>query len=300
MKFNKSIQPVNSPRALVSKCHHCASSNYLFLLDNVTILVTIESMNTCQSMASTFFKNFDKKTYEFIRPFPFFFQFLGESVSQLLRHGNRVAWRNTIITNLQAGSSLVIPLILISMLIGMALTVSIHFTLARFHLQEQAMVIIQTTMIRDIAPLPIGFILCVHCGLNLIEKDHPSLHQPPKVVLLETIIPLFAGINITALLLYTYVFTSFLCSVFITSYFILETNTDEYLLRLSQSINPLEIIDSLIKTFIYATIASLIAGFYYYAVANNAISTRQAVSRIITRSLFWLIVVSVLFKLSAR
>ncbi|OGV49185.1 MAG: hypothetical protein A3F46_04460 [Legionellales bacterium RIFCSPHIGHO2_12_FULL_42_9] len=184
------------------------------------------------------------------------------------------------------------------MLIGMALTVGIHLTLARFHLQQQAMVIIQTTMLRDIAPLPIGFVLCVHCGLNLIEKNHPSLHQSPKVVLLETIIPLFAGINIAALLLYTYVFISFLFSAYITSYFILETNTDEYLLRLSQIINPDEAIESLVKTVVYATTASLIAGYYYYAVASEVMPTRQAVSRIITRSLFWLIVISVGLKLS--
>ena len=249
-------------------------------------------------MFSTIFKNTGKKIEGLFRSFVFFFQFLGELFSQLFSNANKIAWRQIIIANLHAASSIVIPLILISMLIGMALTVSIHLTLARFHLQQQAMIIVQSTMLRDIAPLPIGFVLCVHCGMNLIEKDHPSLHQPPKTVLLETILPLFAGINIAALLLYTYVFVSFLFSAFITSYFILETNTDEYLLRLSQIINPYETLESLGKTFTYATIACLVAGYYYYAVANNLISIRVAVSRIITRSLFWLLLVSVSFKLS--
>ena len=249
-------------------------------------------------MASAILETTGKKIHKFFGAFTFFFQFFGELVSQFLRHGNRVTWRKIIAANLHFGTTIVIPLILVSMLIGMALTVSIHLTLAHFHLQQKAMVIIQTTMLRDIAPLPIGFVFCVHCGLNLIEEDHPSLHQLPKVVILETIVPLFAGINITALLLYTYVFLSFLFSAYITSYFILETNTNEYLLRLSQIINPYEVIESLVKTVAYASTAALVAAYYYYAVASKVIPTRQAVSRIITRSLFWLIVLSVGFKLS--
>lgn len=248
-------------------------------------------------MALAIFKTTGRKTHELFSSFSFFFQFFGALISQLIRHGNRVRWRKIIVANLHFSASIVIPLVLISMLIGMALAVSIHLTLARFNLQQQAMVIIQSTMLRDIAPLPIGFVLCVHCGLNLIEKDHPSLHLPPKIVLWETIIPLFAGINIAALLLYTYVFSSFLFSAYITSYFILNTNTDEYLLRLSQIINPLEAIESLLKTLIYATTACLVAGYYYYAVASEIIPTRKAVSRIITRGLFWLLVLSVTFKL---
>lgn len=248
-------------------------------------------------MTLAIIKTTGRKVHEIFSAFSLFFQFFGELVSQLLRHGNRVTWRKIIVANLAFAGTIVVPLVLISMLIGMALTVSIHLTLARFNLQQQAMMIIQTTMLRDIAPLPIGFVLCVHCGLNLIEKDHPSLHKSPKVVLWETIIPLFAGINIAALLLYTYIFISFLFSAFITSYFILETNTDEYLLRLSQIINPYEAIESLAKTFVYASTAALVAGYYYYAVASRILPTRQAVSRIITRSLFWLIVLSVTFKL---
>ncbi len=248
-------------------------------------------------MISTILKKTGKKTYQLVETFFFFFEFLGALISQLLRHGNKVTWRKMIVANLHFGTSIVIPLILISMLIGIALTVSVHLTLARFHLQQQAMVIVQTAMLRDIAPLPIGFVLCVHCGLNLIEKDHPSLHQEPKIILWETIIPLFAGINIAALLLYSYVFTSFLFSAYISSYFILESNTDEYLLNLSQLINPCQAIESIVKTLSYATTACLVAGYYYYAVASEIIPTRKAVSRIITRSLFWLLLLSVALKL---
>ena len=251
-------------------------------------------------MIPTRFKHSPKTINEFNQLYfsvTFFFQFLGELISRALRHGNRIVWRKVLIANLYTGASIVIPLVLMSMLIGMAMALSIHITLTRFHVQQQAMLIAQTTMLRDIAPLPIGFVLCVHCGLNLIEKDHPSLHLQPKIVLLETIIPLIAAMNLTALLLYTYVVSSFLLSAFVTSYFILEANTDEYLFQLGGILSPIDLLGSLGKTLFFSTIASLVAGYYYYGVASNVISTRLAVSRVITRSLFWLIVISVSLKL---
>lgn len=248
-------------------------------------------------MSAAIFKHTGRKVNEAFDAFVFFFQFLGELTSRVLRHARRIVWAPTIIANLQAGAIIVSPLIILSLLIGMAVTLSIHLTLSRFNLQHQATFILETTLLRDLAPLLIGFVLCVHCGLNLIDKNHPSLHKPPIVVLLETIIPLFAGINICGLILYTYVFTSFILGAFFTSYFILQANTDEYLLRLSEIIEPVDWLASLVKTLVYATIASFIAGYYYYGVASNVITTRQAVSRIITRSLFWLMVISGLFKI---
>lgn len=75
-------------------------------------------------------------------------------------------------------------------------------------------------------------------------------------------------------------------------------STDEYLLRLSEIINPADVITSLIKTILYASIASYTAGYYYYYVTNKVMPVRRAVSRIITRGLFWLVVISVLVKLN--
>ena len=189
-----------------------------------------------------------------------------------------------------------LPLVIITMLMGISLALSIHFILARYNLQNEALFIAQDSMIKDIAPLPIGFVLCVHCGLNLIDKNHPSLHQPPQTVLLETIIPLIVAMNITAILLYTYVCSAFYTSVFLAFNYFLHTNTDEYLIKLSRIINPLDIGLSIGKTMLLATIASFIAGYYYYDVALRVLPTRKAVSRIITRGLFWLVVISVLIK----
>lgn len=241
-----------------------------------------------------------KKFSEFINSVILFFQFLGELTDHILNNWQQVIWKHTIIANLRLGASILFPIMLISMLIGMGMAISIQLILAPYHLQQEAMVIAETSLLRDFAPFTIGFVLCVHCGLNLIDKDHPSLNKPPHIVLLETIVPLIVGLNFTAISLYTYVFASFLLSVFFISYYVVHTNIAEYLYRLSHIINSYELFNSLLKTLGYTTLASLITGYYYYGVAYKVISTRVAVSRVITRNLFWLVIVSVLLKLVMR
>jgi len=248
-------------------------------------------------MATRIFKQTGRKTEQIYHSILIFFQFFGQLIYNLLFNWNAILWQNTVISTLRAGAWIFIPLSILSMLMGMSLTLSIHYILSRFNLQNQAMFIAQNTIITDFSPLPIGFVLCVQCGLNLINSDHPSLHHTPEKVILETIIPLIAGINCTAILLYAYVSFSFFLSIFFTFYYFLQTNTDEYLLRLGSIIRPIDIIISIGKTMIFATIASLTAGYYYYDVAKRVIPTRKAVSRIITRGLFWLIVISVLIKI---
>ena len=238
-------------------------------------------------------RRLNAKAAEFGHSIVFFFQFLGHLFYALTHNFKKVTWGSMMYPTLRSGYLIVFPLMIMSMLIGMSLTLSINHTLARYNLQHEALRIAQTNILRNIAPLPIGFVLCVQGGLNLIDRNHPSLHLPPDKVLWETIIPLIAASGLTGLILYTYVFASFICSIFLTFYYILELNINEYLVRLDNIIDPFELSISLIKTFLYAMIASAITGFYYYDVAIRVIPIRKAVSRTITRGLFWMIVTGV-------
>lgn len=248
-------------------------------------------------MALVIFQRSGEAVVSFYRSLVFFFLFLGHFFFCLVFKPWKIHWGNGLMNALRAGSALVLPLIVTSMLIGLSIAFSIHYMLASFNLQNQAMLIAQNTVIHDLAPLTIGFVLCAQCGLNLIEFYHPDLHQKPQKVLYETIIPLIAGINSTAMLLYTYITLAFLSSVYLTFYYFLQVNTEEYVLRLSSSINFNDLLSSIGKTILYATIASFTAGHYYYDVAKRILPTRKAVSRIITRGLFWLITTSVFLKI---
>ncbi|WP_058526073.1 ABC transporter permease [Legionella erythra] len=248
-------------------------------------------------MALILFQRTGEKAGALLQSTLFFFVFFGNFFYSLVCNWNAITWRESFFATLRAGTWVVIPLLFVSMLMGTSLAVSIHYMLAPYNLQHQGMLIAQNTVIHDFAPLTIGFVLCTQCGLNLIDFYHPSLHEDPQKVLLENIIPLVAGFNVTALLLYTYVSLGFLTSIFLTFYYYLKADINEYLIRLGDVITLADLLNSLCKTILYATIASFTAGYYYYDVANRILPTRKAVSRIITRGLFWLITVSVVLKL---
>ena len=237
------------------------------------------------------------KTTELLRAIIFFFRFLGDVFTSLLGNWKAISWRQTLLSTLHAGAVISVPFIVVSMLFGISMAVSIHVMLTRYNVQSEAMAISQATLLRDFTPIFIGFVLCVHSGLNLIEHDHPSLYATPQKVLYNTIIPLFFSMNITALLLYVYVATAFILSIIFTISFILQANTQDYLLGLGGINFYWQIINSIGCAIFNATIASFIAGYYYYDVSNRIMPIRQAVSKVITRGLFWLVVANVIIRI---
>ncbi|MFC3908967.1 ABC transporter permease [Legionella dresdenensis] len=247
-------------------------------------------------MASRIFLKLGNKSKELWDSFVLFFQYTGEITYNFLLNYRSIGWHDTLVATLRSGTWIVIPLVIATSLMGISLAVTINHLLAPYNLQDEALFAAQRLVLLDFTPIPIGIVLCVQCGLNLIDVNHPSLHHPPQKVVLETIIPLMVSISFTALLLYTYISISFFVSMFFAYNHLLKVHIDEYLLRLSGTIKPADFLFSLFKTICYATIASFTAGYYYYDVAQRIIPIRKAVSRIITRGLFWLIVVSVALK----
>jgi len=228
-----------------------------------------------------------------------FFRFLGH-ISYSFASGvasSHKEYRRQIAQTLQYGANIVLPLSLVCMILGLSLALSTHLMLSRFNLQQQAMFIAQNTLIHDIVPILIGFVLCAQTALNLIEEKHPVLKSDKEHIVAELIIPLIIGNAINAILLYTYITTALLVSIFITFHYIVNTNISEYMLRLSDTINYQDILWSIGRTLLDTTVASLTAGYYYYALAERRISMRHGVSRILLRGLFWLIMISGIIKI---
>lgn len=238
-----------------------------------------------------------KKTVRLYLSITLFFLYLGYLVEQFITHWRQVAWKRTLTQTMHAGSLMVLPLCLISMLLAISISLSIHYLLMGFKLHNQAMHLVQSMIIRDFAALPIGFVLCVHCGLNLIESRHAPMAGRPQKITLDEIIPLMLGLNVVAVLLYTYVIFSFFVGTFLTSYYFLGTSMQDYWLGLDDSVQVADMIESVCKTIAYASIAGISTGYYYFTISRRHLSLRLGVSRIITRGLFWQIVLSVVFKL---
>lgn len=226
----------------------------------------------------------------------YFFQYIGLLIHKSLFFWQKIEGRNTLLKSLNSGSKLALPLILVVILIGFSLTLSINYLLSQYNLQHRVILIAQNILIRDIAPLLISFVLCASAALMLIDAHHPSLHHPPEQVMLHTTIPLIVSMNCTAILLYIYIAATLHLTIIFTVYFFIEGNITAYLLNLGTMINKSSLVISFINTVIYASIASIIAGFYYFEVSIRGLSTQRAVSKIITRGLFWLIGISVLIK----
>ncbi len=140
------------------------------------------------------------KTTRLLRAFIFFFVFFGHFFYCLIGKFTHIHWKSSFLGVLRAGSKLVIPMMLVCMLIGTTMAISIHYFLTKYNLQNQAMYLVQNMIIRDLVPIIIGFVLCVHCSFNLIDEYHPSLNRSPDQVMLETIIPLVVGVGFTALI----------------------------------------------------------------------------------------------------
>lgn len=228
-----------------------------------------------------------------------FFRFLGHLAcitTNVVLGRLSIAWFNTMKTIFRAGARLVIPLMLISALMGISLVLNVYNILSPYNLQHKILIIAQRILIYDLLPLLISLVLCMQCALNLINARIKREHRTIEEVLVDYVIPIIIGVYINALLLYTYSLNTIFISIYFTFYYILHTNIQEYLFHLTRAITLIDLISSIIKTLLYCTVVSLIVGYYYYQIANDKISLRKAMARIMTRGLFWLGIGSIYLK----
>lgn len=233
-----------------------------------------------------------------LRSLTLFFAFIGH-VGSTITHiffGNLHISQKTLLNILfSSGPVLVLPLAFISSLIGTSIALSTYNILSRFNLQENALVTTQDLLTHNLLPLMLGFILCGQFSLDLINARLKIANQQrsPEEVILDYILPIFIGITISALLLYIYLSTVFILSLYFIFHYFLNVTSGDFWSQIARSTTVLEIIASVLKTLFYCMIVSLTTGYYYYQIAINHVNLRKAVSRIITRGAFWLTIGSV-------
>ncbi len=241
--------------------------------------------------------------FRFFKSIFFFLSFIGHlahSSKNIITRHLAISWQNVWKILYYSGVSLVIPLIIVTALMAMSLAVNGFLILSNFHLGDKSLPIAQTLLLQDFVPLLIGFILCVQMSLNIINAriKITKLQRTPQEVILEYILPIIIGVNITGLLLYIYLISVLFISLYITFHNLLNMNADMYLLEIERNATALSVAYSILKTLLYCSIVSLTAGYYYYMVATRHVPVRRAVSRILTRGSLWLTISSVYIKLS--
>ena len=228
-----------------------------------------------------------------------FFRFLGHlacCIQEVITHKASISWLNLLNVIFRSGVRLVIPVIVISALMGILLVLNIYSSLSPFNLQNKAFLIAQSIFFYDVLPFIINIVLSIQIALNLVNERRGRLQKTAHQTILIDIIPLMIGVNICALSLYIYSITSVFISTFLCFRYFLKTDIHEYVLQLSTTITSYSILFSMFKTFLLCTLISVIACYYHYEVAEGYLSVRKAVSRIMTRSFIVLVVSSVYFK----
>ncbi|KTD04837.1 putative ABC transport system permease [Legionella geestiana] len=197
-----------------------------------------------------------------------------------------------------SGAKIIMPLSIISLLAGMSASISARSLLARYNLQRQAMAYAQAMLINDMLPIFIGLVLSVQTALNAIDETARIMRQQrtPDDVMTEYVLPTLFGVMLTALLLYIYLFAISFTSLYYSFHYLQGTNFDEYLAHLDNSFSLAEYLISLAKTLFFGAIAAFGACYYYYYVSIYRTQQRRVVSRILTRSAFWMIVMAALIK----
>lgn len=238
------------------------------------------------------FKELGHSTVWFIGSIRIFFRFLGHFFSSFFRcltGSQSVSWSVFIKTVYLSGAHLLLPIMIISFLLGLSISLSLFSILNEINRGGNALSITQNIAISNLTPLLIGIMLSIQSSLNLINANIHKLHHTPDEVMCELIIPITISLFVNGLLLYIYSLFTFLVTIYATFQFIINLDTSDALLHLASIVSIYDVLYSIFKLLIFCCIITLVIGYYYYEISIREVSLRTAVSRIMTRSLSFII-----------
>ncbi|HAT6978579.1 TPA: ABC transporter permease [Legionella pneumophila] len=248
-----------------------------------------------------FFRRFPMHIITFIHSLELAFRFLGHLVHSTIKviFGKlSIVWPNTLEIIYYCGARLFILLSFIGILLGITVSQTVYVLLNPFHLHQRVLPIAQNILTHEILPVLIGFILCIQAALHLINTRLEHYQENPEAIILAQVLPIIIGMIITSLLLYVYLVSSIFFSFYLTFHFMLGFTNNEFLSYVVNSTTLFDLIYSVFKTFILCIIVGLASGYYYYEASIRHIYLRKAVSRILTRGSFWLIIASMYITLT--
>ncbi|CDZ77076.1 hypothetical protein BN59_01355 [Legionella massiliensis] len=228
-----------------------------------------------------------------------FIGFLGHVFCSIIDifEGKLVITRHSLLNTVYgSGVKLVLPLLMITSLLGASIIMNVYSILSPYDMQHKVLAISQKILFYDLLPFIISLMLATQSALNMVTAGIKKMKRTPHEVVLGYVIPTMIGTNISALFLYVYALNIVFISIYFCFRYLLHTDTHEYLFHLTNTITSRSIIYSILKMSLYCALVSLIVGYYYYQVAAGYMLIRKAMSRIITRSFIWLATTSFYFK----
>ena len=228
-----------------------------------------------------------------------FFVFIGHLLSilkEILLGRLTLSRHHVMLTIYQSGARLVLPLVLISGLLAAAIMINVYHMLSPFYLQDHVLLVTQEILFYSVLPWMLSLVLSTHLSLNLVRARIKGLQRTTEDVTLSDILPFMLGACMNALLLYLYCLNAIMLSLYLCLVHFLKTDMHQYFFHLSHVLTNINLSYSIFKTLFYCAVVSIVVGYYYYVVAERQLLLRVAMSRIMTRSVFWLTAISVYFK----
>ncbi|WP_367607560.1 ABC transporter permease [Legionella sp. W05-934-2] len=232
---------------------------------------------------------------KFTRSQIFIFQFVGhlsQTAKDMLLGKLTINWSRLWVVVYFSGVRLVIPLIIISALLSISIAQMVYVTLSPFHLQKQVLPIAQSILTREFLPIFIGLILCIQSAVRFIDTKTQQANQTGTDALTEQVIPIMIGVSLTSIFLFAYAIGAVILSFYLVFHYKLSLSTYEFISHILSARTRFELIYSAFKTLILSFVVAIVAGFYYFESAVNHTTLSKAVSRTMTRGIFWLIVTS--------
>ncbi len=222
------------------------------------------------------------------------FQFVGHGFLCLWRvlKSPSLFWGKTFLQTIYlSGVRLFLPVVVFCVFIGFSLSVSLDQIFRQLPIESQAQTIVQNAALITIAPLLLGLMLATQSALNLINAKVHQLHHTPEEVMVHHILPISLGILCSGMLLYVYAFVAILSSIYLTFQWVIYSGVRENFFYFLGVIRINDLLYAIFKLLIYCGIVGFVVGYHYYAIALRKIDLRRAVSRIMTRSILFIVVV---------
>lgn len=219
------------------------------------------------------------------------------SVFQIIKGELPFSWYRCARTIYSSGATLVLPLSFVCAIMGVSLSFNLHELLSGIGFESSALIASQRFIAKDLLPAFIALILCTQSAVELVGAKIKKIQHAPHDVLVDYILPIIIGLSFSSLLLYAYTLFVTMIAIYFTFADLLHTNIHEFYAILIRAISLRDLFTSVAKVLLFSTIVSLIVGYYYYQLASWDVSLRNAVGRIITRGLLWVLLSGATFNI---
>jgi len=194
----------------------------------------------------------------------------------------------------EASCKLIFPLTALTLLITIGMILFAGPIVSQFNLQQHVVRITNNVLLRDTLPVLIALTLAFHFSIRLIHFATSKYKDNLDYGVHQHLLSQMMAISVAGPLLYLYIVLVNFIVIFLLLSVQYNILLPVYVSTLRDNIKLGFFVVAFIKIFISTIITGLAASFYYSQFNQKRISLYRAVSCLMTRVVFWLIISNIL------